>query len=102
MSDSASSSGPSQAPATDRASEKGDAASALATLTFEQALAELETIVRELEQGSVDLDKAVSAYERGVALRRACETRLAEARMTVERIAAEPEGSPTTRPFDTP
>ncbi|CCG08073.1 exodeoxyribonuclease VII small subunit [Pararhodospirillum photometricum] len=72
----------------------------LGSLSFEQALAELETIVRDLEQGSVELDKAVGAYERGVALRRHCEARLNEARMTVERIAAGPDGEPVARPFD--
>ncbi|MBE1237544.1 exodeoxyribonuclease VII small subunit [Phaeovibrio sulfidiphilus] len=74
---------------------------AIDTLTFEQALAELESIVRQLEAGSVDLESAVRFYERGVALRRRCETRLAEARMSVESIARTPEGETGLAPFGT-
>lgn len=69
-------------------------------LSFEQALTQLETIVRELEQGNVDLGSAVGAYERGVALRRHCEARLNEARMTVERISQTPGSPVSLHPFE--
>ncbi|SDH34734.1 exodeoxyribonuclease VII small subunit [Roseospirillum parvum] len=63
------------------------------SLSFEDALAELETIVRRLEGGEVRLDQAVGAYERGVALKRACERKLAEARLRVERISVGEDGA---------
>ena len=58
----------------------------LAALSFEEALSELEQIVRRLESGEGKLDEAVTAYERGAALRRHCEAKLREAQMRIERI----------------
>ena len=55
-------------------------------LGFEEAMKELERIVRDLESGQVKLDEAVKAYERGAALRKHCEAKLADARMKVEKI----------------
>jgi exodeoxyribonuclease VII small subunit len=67
-------------------------------LSFEDALAELETIVRRLEEGSARLDEAISAYERGALLKRHCETKLQEAQMRVEKIVLGPEGSVGVQP----
>ncbi len=72
----------------------------IARLSFEEALKALEEIVQHLEAGRVDLDGAVTAYERGVWLRKHCETRLAEARAKVERITAGPDGQVATAPLD--
>jgi exodeoxyribonuclease VII small subunit len=58
----------------------------IATMSFEQAMKELEDIVRRLESGQVKLDEAVSAYERGAALKQHCESKLQEARTKVEKI----------------
>ncbi len=69
-------------------------------MTFEQALAALEDIVRQLESGRVELDQSVGAYERGVALKRHCEAKLQDARMKVERITLGPDGTPGSAPFD--
>lgn len=55
-------------------------------LSFEEALAELEKIVRGLESGQMTLENAIAAYERGAALRRHCEARLEEAEMRVRAI----------------
>jgi|JI10StandDraft_1071094.scaffolds.fasta_scaffold136671_3 exodeoxyribonuclease VII small subunit len=55
-------------------------------LTFEQASQELDTIVRQLESGSVDLENSISLYTRGVALKERCESILAKAKMKVEKI----------------
>jgi exodeoxyribonuclease VII small subunit len=55
-------------------------------LNFEDAMKELEKIVKDLESGQVKLDEAVKAYERGAALRKHCESKLADARMKVEKI----------------
>ncbi|MBB4265070.1 exodeoxyribonuclease VII small subunit [Roseospira visakhapatnamensis] len=72
----------------------------IAALSFEQAMAALEDIVQQLESGRVDLDAAVTAYERGVWLRRHCEARLSEARAKVERIGVTAGGSVETTPLD--
>ena len=50
-----------------------------ATMSFEDALAELEQIVRGLEGGQQKLEDAITAYERGATLRKHCEAKLAEA-----------------------
>lgn len=55
-------------------------------MKFEDALAELEKIVRELEEGKVELDGAIEKYERGAALKRHCEAKLAEAQARIEKI----------------
>ena len=52
----------------------------VSALSFEDALAELEQIVRGLESGQQKLEDAIAAYERGAALRRHCEAKLAEAK----------------------
>lgn len=55
-------------------------------LSFEEALAELEGIVRKLETGQGRLEEAVADYERGAALRKRCEALLAEAEQKVQAI----------------
>lgn len=72
----------------------------IAALSFEEALAELEQIVRGLEAGKVKLDEAVQAYERGAQLKRHCEAKLAEAKAKVERIVMSADGAPTAAPLD--
>jgi exodeoxyribonuclease VII small subunit len=62
------------------------------TLSFEDALAELEGIVRDLETGRGKLEESVAAYERGAALRRHCEKLLAEAEQKVQAIVEGPSG----------
>ncbi len=65
----------------------------ISTMSFEQALEELEGIVRQLEAGRFRLDDAIGAYERGASLKRHCETKLAEAKAKVEKIAVAGEGT---------
>lgn len=65
----------------------------LAKLSFEDALAELDQIVRGLEGGTLKLDAAVQAFERGVKLRRHCEAKLAEAEARVQAIVVAADGS---------
>ena len=64
------------------------------TLTFEDALTELEAIVASLERGEVSLDAAISAFERGTELKTLCQARLEEARMKVEKIKVPEASSP--------
>jgi exodeoxyribonuclease VII small subunit len=58
----------------------------IATLSFEQALAELEQIVAKLESGQAPLEASIAMYERGAALKAHCEARLEAARLRVEKI----------------
>jgi exodeoxyribonuclease VII small subunit len=68
-------------------------------LSFEEALKELEEIVRGLESGQGQLADAIAAYERGTLLRRHCEARLAEAEARVEAIVASDGTAVGTRPL---
>ena len=71
------------------------------TLSFEDALKELEGIVRTLEQGSAPLDQSIDLYQRGDVLKRHCEARLKAAQARIEQISIGPDGQPSgTRPFD--
>jgi exodeoxyribonuclease VII small subunit len=65
----------------------------IAALSFEDALAELERIVRGLEGGQQKLEDAIGAYERGALLRRHCEAKLAEAEARVQAIGVAADGS---------
>ncbi|CAA7623980.1 MULTISPECIES: exodeoxyribonuclease VII small subunit [Magnetospirillum] len=70
----------------------------IAALSFEEALAELEGIVKRLETGATRLDDAIAAYERGAKLRAHCEARLKEAQARVERIVLGPDGAVSVAP----
>lgn len=69
-------------------------------LNFEEALSELEEIVRSLESGDTKLDGAIAAYERGALLKQHCEEKLAQAKERVEKIAVGPGGSVKAEPAD--
>jgi exodeoxyribonuclease VII small subunit len=69
-------------------------------MSFEDALAELEQIVRGLESGQQKLEDAINAYERGAALRRHCEAKLAEAEARVAAIVQHADGSLSTRAME--
>lgn len=69
-----------------------EAAAPIGDLSFEAALAELEGIVKGLEAGRGTLADAIASYERGAALRRHCEGKLAEAEMRVQAIVEGPSG----------
>ena len=53
------------------------------TLSFEQALAELEALVARMEDGQLTLEESLAAYQRGAELVRSCESRLSEAQARV-------------------
>ncbi len=69
-------------------------------INFEEALKELETIVRKLEGGSGDLDASINDYVRGTELKSFCDGKLKEARLKVESILKHADGSTSTQPFD--
>jgi exodeoxyribonuclease VII small subunit len=66
----------------------------LATLSFEDALAELEAIVKRLEGGQARLEQAIAEYERGAALRAHCERKLAEAEAKLQAVVTAANGTP--------
>ena len=72
----------------------------VASLSFEDALAELERIVRGLEGGQQKLEEAITAYERGSRLRRHCEAKLAQAEQRVQAIVAAGDGALGLRAAD--
>lgn len=72
----------------------------IANLSFEDAMRELQSIVRDLETGKAKLDDAVRAYERGAALKAHCEAKLAAAQMKVEQITVGSDGKISTPPLD--
>lgn len=67
----------------------------IAAMSFEIALAELETIVKRLEAGNAKLDDAISSYERGALLKRHCEAKLREAQSRVDKIVMGSDGTPS-------
>lgn len=72
----------------------------ISSLSFEDALKELEAIVKLLEQGQVKLDEAISSYERGALLKKHCEQKLSEAKMKVDKIVFAADGSVSTQPAE--
>ncbi|MBX9457751.1 MAG: exodeoxyribonuclease VII small subunit [Rhizobium sp.] len=71
------------------------------TLSFEQAVSELENIVARLERGDVPLDQSIEIYERGEALKKHCETLLNAAEARIEKIRLDRNGKPVgTEPLD--
>ena len=66
----------------------------IAKLPFERALAELETIVDQLEKGQVPLEDSITLYERGEALKKHCESLLKSAESRIEKITLGADGKP--------
>ena len=67
-------------------------------LSFEEALAELQDLVKRLERGDNKLDDAIRSYERGALLKRHCEAKLREAQLKVDKIVLGPDGAVGTEP----
>ncbi|HEY9218165.1 MAG TPA: exodeoxyribonuclease VII small subunit [Phenylobacterium sp.] len=70
------------------------------TLSFEQALAELEGIVAKLESGQAPLEESIAMYERGALLKAHCEKRLEAARLRVEKIVVGQGGPQGVEPAE--
>ncbi|MDB9801566.1 MAG: exodeoxyribonuclease VII small subunit [Loktanella sp.] len=74
---------------------------AVDALSFEQAIAELEKVVGQLERGDVALDESIALYERGAALRKRCQDKLKEAEEKVAKLTLDGDGNATgTAPLD--
>lgn len=73
----------------------------IAKMSFEEALAELERIVSQLEGGKAPLQESIAIYERGEALKSHCEKLLQAAEAKIEKITLSRDGAPTgTEPLD--
>lgn len=68
-------------------------------MTFEQAMARLEEIVKLLEQGETPLEDALSLFEEGTKLMKKCSAQLDRAEQKVTRLLAGPDGTPVEEPF---
>ena len=73
---------------------------AIKTMSFEDALAELEGIVQRLERGDAPLEESIAIYQRGAKLKAHCEGKLKDAQLKVEKIVLAPDGSASTEAFD--
>lgn len=80
--------------------DKTDKQIPVAEMSFEAALKELEAIVTSLEQGEVELEKSISLYERGQALKAHCETKLKAAEGRLEKIVHGAKGPEGVEPVD--
>lgn len=69
-------------------------------MSFEEALAALEDVVRSLEGGQVPLEQSIDLYERGEALRKHCDGRLKAAELRVEKIVATDGKATDAEPFE--
>ena len=70
-------------------------------LTFEQALALLDEIVRQLEDGSAGLEESLAQYEQGVGLLKRCYGQLRQAEQRIQLLAGlDADGKPILKPFD--
>ena len=66
---------------------------------FEAALAELDTIVKKLEEGDLPLEASLQLYERGVQLSRFCHARLEEAERRIEILNERGQLQPAPQAF---
>jgi exodeoxyribonuclease VII small subunit len=75
--------------------DKSDKLESVENLSFEQALAELEEIVKKMDSGQENLELAVNSFERGVQLKNYCEKKLQEAKLKIEKITKLEDSSVT-------
>jgi exodeoxyribonuclease VII small subunit len=65
------------------------------SLSFEDALKRLESIVQQLESGDVPLDRSITLYAEGDRLRAQCQKRLADAQARIDKITLGSDGTVT-------
>lgn len=71
----------------------------IAALSYEAALAQLDGLIQRLEGGSIPLDDAIAAYERGVRLARHCEELLDRTERRVSALMIGGDGRPSEQPL---
>jgi exodeoxyribonuclease VII small subunit len=73
-----------------------------AKFNLEKSLADLETLVEELESGDLPLDKAMKKFEEGIKLTRGCQAALKDAEQKVEILLQSAGGEESLQDFDAP
>ncbi len=68
-------------------------------MSFEEALEELESIVRKLEEGKGNLDDAIDSYSRGAELKKHCENKLKDAQVRIDKIVTDSDGAMALEPL---
>ena len=71
-------------------------------MTYEQQLQQLETLIKQLENGDLSLDQALAAYEQGITLIRACQQQLEQAEQRIQLLAQDDNGEETLIPDTDP
>ena len=66
-------------------------------LSFEKAMEELEIIVSDLENGSIELEESIEKYQRGIQLKKHCDQKLKEANMKIDQIEIDKDGNVTEK-----
>jgi exodeoxyribonuclease VII small subunit len=69
------------------------------SLSYEDALTELDSLIKRLESGSIDLADSIACYERGAALAAHCSRLLEATEQKVERLVLGPDGKPSEEPL---
>ncbi len=69
-------------------------------MTFEEALRELENIVRRLDSGQETLETAIASYERASALKTYCENKLQDAKLKIEKVTKSADGTINLSPAE--
>ncbi len=67
--------------------------------TFEEALAQLETIAQQIEQGEIGLEESITQYEKGMALVKQCRDILAKAERKIQQLQEREDGSLEAAPL---
>jgi exodeoxyribonuclease VII small subunit len=70
-----------------------------ADVSFEEAFAQLESIVEKLEGGALSLDESLQLFERGQRLAAYCGARLDEAELKIQQLTLGPDGSTRLSPL---
>ncbi|MDO4642449.1 MAG: exodeoxyribonuclease VII small subunit [Cardiobacteriaceae bacterium] len=68
-------------------------------MTYEQQLQQLESLIKQLENGELSLEKALAAYEEGIKLIRSCQQQLEHAEQRIQQLSRDANGQETLRPF---
>ena len=71
-------------------------------MTYEQQLQQLETLIKQLENGDLSLDQTLAAYEQGIGLIRACQQQLEHAEQRIQQLGHNADGEETLLPFSDP
>jgi exodeoxyribonuclease VII small subunit len=70
--------------------------------TFEEAVAQLETIAERIEQGEIGLEESITQYEQGMALVKQCRDILSKAEHKIQQLQQRADGSLEARSFKRP